>query len=124
MKIVTRTKCRTVSANSPEDFDEKFNKATEEIGDGVELRWETAPFTVHMLYRETERIAETAKEEYEQIRGIGYHCKDCPHFKLGKDRRYRSEGCQIHVDDLAVDYTRACELFYEELAAGKITPRG
>lgn len=123
MKIITRTKCRTVSATNPEDFDEKFNEATLALGNGVELKWETAPFTVHLLYKETERFAETAKEEYEEIRGLCYKCKACSHFKLGKDARYRSEGCLIHVDDNAVDNTPACELFYEELAAGKIKPR-
>jgi len=121
MKIVTRTKCRTVYAKKPEDFDEKFNEATEELGH-VELEWD-GNNTVHMLYEETVKISETAREEYEEIKNEHYYCMNCPHFVLGKNKRCSSKGCGLNVDANAKDYTRACELFYEELAAGKITPR-
>jgi len=121
MKIVTRTKCKTVTAKSVSDFDRKFNKATEELGQ-VELEWD-GRMTVHMLYEETVRIAENTKEEYEEIRDIHYYCKNCPHFKLGKNRRCSSEGCELNVDERAKDFTPACELFYEELASGSIKAR-
>ena len=123
MKIVTRTKCRTISARTSKEFDRKFNEATMELED-VELRWDTAPNTVHLLYTVTEKIAEIVKEEYEEILGERYYCKDCPYFKRGKNKRCGSQGCEKEVDRNAVDYTPACELFYKELAQGKIKPRG
>jgi len=123
MKIIKCNQCRTVSAGTPEEFDEKFNEASAELGTGVKLRWEAAPFTVHLLYTEVKRIAETVKEEYEEIRGIKYYCKDCPHFDKCQDKRCGSKGCLLGVQN-AVDYTPACELFYEELAQGRLKPRG
>ena len=123
MKIVTRTKCRTVSARTPEEFDRKFNEATMELGD-VELRWDTAPNTVHLLYAQTEKIAETVKEEYEEILGERYYCKDCPYSEKGKNGKSGIKGCTKGVDGRVVDYTPACEMLYKELAQGKIKPRG
>ena len=123
MKIIRQRKCRTVSANGPEDFDEKFNAVSLELGTDAELKWEeTKPYTVHLIYTEVTKVAETMKEEYEEVLGEKYYCIQCPYFELGKNRKESSKGC-TKDNPLAVDYTPACELFYKELAQGLIKPR-
>lgn len=116
MKIITKQKCRTVQTKNAAEFDEEFNRVSEELPAGAELVWDGA-MCVHFIYKEVQQIPESAKEEFEQ-RGIKYFCKDCPHFCKSKDGRKRSSGCDLDVTN-AVDYTPACEILYQGLAAGK-----
>lgn len=118
MKIVRRKKVKTVQAKSANAFDRKFNEASEGLED-YEIVWDTAPMCVHFLYEEVTKIAESTKEEYEEILGEHYYCKDCPYAKKGKDKRNGIQGCSKNVS-VAKDFTPACELFYKELALGKI----
>ena len=118
MKIITTKKCRTVSATNPEDFDRAFNKASTEIGEEVELQWEAAPFTVHMIYTKTEKIGETIAEEL-ALRGERYFCKDCPYSEKAENDRSGIKGCRKGVPGV-VDYTPACELFLKDLIQGKV----
>ena len=122
MKIVTRFKTKTVTATNAEDFDKKFNDASLSIGTDVELRWDTAPMTVHFIYKETEHIPETIAEEFE-LRGEKYYCKNCPYFDRSADGRRKSGGCKYAEPGSVVDYTPACEVFYRRLAKGEIKAR-
>lgn len=123
MKVLTRKTSRTVCATSAEDFDRKFNEVSESLGSDAELVWDTAPMTVHFIYKEKVRIPETVKEEYEEILGEHFFCRQCPYAIRGKDGRNGIKGCSKHVRENVVDYDSACEMFYKELAQGKIKPR-
>ena len=65
---------KTIQASTSEEFDRKFNKAVKQLED-VELKWDTAPMCVHLLYKETVQIPETLAEEF-GLRGEHYFCKD------------------------------------------------
>ena len=90
MKTNVRTRMKTIQAKTAEEFDRLFNEANDELKD-VELRWDTAPMCVHLIYKEEILEPETLAEEFE-LRGEHYYCKDCPFFKRGKDKRCKSVG--------------------------------
>ena len=121
MKIVMRKKCRTVSAKTPAAFDEEFNEATLELGTDIELKWEQAPNTVHIIYTEREQVPETLSETL-ALRGERYFCKDCPYSEKGENGRCGIQGCKKGVPDV-VDYTPACDIFLKDLIQGRVKRR-
>ena len=120
MKTEIRTKMKTIQASTAEEFDKLFNKANEELTD-VELRWDSSPMCVHLLYKEKKLVPETLAEEFE-LRGERYHCINCPYFKRGKDKRCRAVGCKYSPYGTVAEYNAACEYFYKQLINGKIEP--
>lgn len=121
MKQIRRKKILTVQASSAEEFDRKFNEASNELSGTAELKWDSAPMCVHFIYEEVEEEPETVAEEF-KLQGIQYFCKDCPHLQKGKDKRYKSHGCEYAEYGMVKDYTPACEFFYKQVLQGKIVP--
>lgn len=122
MKVIEKKKIMTVQAKNAEEFDRKFDEASDRLEqEDVELRWDAAPMCVHFLYTERVKIPETVAEEF-KLQGITYYCKDCPHLQKGKDRRERSHGCRYAEYGTVTDYTPACEFFLKQVLAGKIKP--
>ena len=119
MKIITKKKCRTVSASSPAEFDREFDKASTEIGEEVDLEWEKGmPLTVHLIYTVQEQVAETLSEEL-ALRGEHYYCKDCPYSEKAENGRSGIKGCTKGMPGV-VDYTPACELYLRDILQGKV----
>ncbi len=117
MKVITKKRSVTVQAKTATAFDRRFNKVSEEMRDDVELVWDSAPMTVHFIYEETVKVPETLAEQFE-LDGMVFHCVDCPHFIKGKNKNYRSKGCEFKEG--CKDFSEACELFYQEVLDGKI----
>ena len=124
MKEVKRTRARSFTAETPEEFDEKYNMISDELTEAgiTPTQPQKDGEMYHIFYSYTERVAESAKETYE-LAGNRYYCKDCPFFKLGENRKRRSAGCSKDIEPNAVDYTPACEMFYTLLAKGAIKAR-
>ena len=124
MKEVKRTRARSFTAETPEEFDEKYNMISDELSEmGITMvKPEKDGSMYHIFYTYMEKEAESAKEAYE-LAGNRYYCKDCPFFKLGENRKHRSAGCSKNIEPNAVDYTPACEMFYTLLAKGAIKAR-
>ena len=120
MKTKVRTQIKTIQAKTAEEFDRLFNEANDELND-VELRWDTAPMCVHLIYKEEILEPETLAEEFE-LRGEHYYCKDCPFFKRGKNKRCKSIGCKYSPYGTAAEFNPACEYFFKQLVNGKIEP--
>ena len=120
MKIVTRKKCRTVSAKSAAEFDEEFNRVSESLPRSAELVWD-GEMMVHFIYEEDEKIAETVADEYE-LQGLCYKCENCPYLEMDEDRRRRRHTCKYSEYGVTFDDSPACEVFYKALRAGKIEP--
>ena len=121
MRTIKRKKILTVQATSAEEFDRKFNEASEQLSENAELKWDTAPMTVHFIYEDVEKIPETVTEEFE-LQGIHYYCKDCPHLQKGRDKRCKSHGCEYAEYGTVQDFSPACEFFYKQVLQGKIKP--
>lgn len=121
MKKIRRKKILTVQGTSAENFDERFNEASESLPETAELKWDTAPMCVHFIYEEVISVPETIAEEFE-LQGVHYFCKDCPHLQKGKDKRCKSHGCKYSKYGTVQDFTPACEFFYKQLLQGEIEP--
>ena len=112
-------KSKTIQDNDPDEFDRKFNEASETLKNIVELRWDTAPMCVHIIYEVKRKIPESIAEEF-LLQGIKYYCKDCPYFIKGKNNRSRSLGCRYAFSGVCTDFTPACEFFLEKIKNGEL----
>ena len=121
MKIINRKKIKTIHSSDPEEFDALFNEASEQMSADYTLIWDAAPMTVHFIYEELERIAESYHDEF-VLEGKNYYCKDCPYFQRGKNKRLRSKGCKFGEFGEVKDFTPACELFCKKVKEGKLKP--
>ena len=50
MRIITKKRVRTIQASDPDEFDRKFNEASDEMTENIKLQWDTAPMCVHIIY--------------------------------------------------------------------------
>lgn len=120
------TRCTTAHGRTPEEFDANFNRAIEElVNQGYEYKVElnmTAGLVAHIFYEvnETERKAETVKDEFE-LRGEVYLCGQCPYYMPLKDRRSRGTPC-MYSEHRVGPTSAACEVFYKRFINGVITP--
>ena len=118
MKVITRKRIRTVQAKSAAEFDDMFNKISDEMTTTAELKWD-GELCVHFIYDEETKIAETVKDEYE-LRGETYTCSECPYFEKSEDRRVKYHGCRYAKYGSVQAGESACEIFYRELMNGNI----
>lgn len=121
MKIITRKKCVTVSEQSAEDFDRRFDEVSRSLPKSAELKWDTKPMCVHFIYEEDEKMPESVMDEYE-LQGLLYKCRNCPYLDKDQDRRKKKHPCKYSEYGIAYDDSPACEVFYKALRAGKLTP--
>ena len=121
MKDIIIRKSKTIQEKDPEEFDRKFNESSEKLNNIVEIKWDSAPMCVHLIYEERERIPESISEEF-LLAGIKYYCKDCHYFMKGKNKRCKSYGCRYSICSNATEYTPACEFFLEKLKSGEVKP--
>lgn len=121
MLITTKHKMRAVQAQTAEAFQEAYNLAWEELAEHQpQEKWPTVTtgFCVFLIYDETIKTPQTAKEIYES-KGEVYHCHQCPY--LGKQRDMRVK----HVPCAAGSTTArsaCCDMFYNQLAKGELRP--
>lgn len=118
MKVITRKRIRTVQAKSAAEFDDMFNKISDEMTTTAELKWD-GELCVHFIYDEETRIAENVKDEFE-LRGETYTCCECPHFEKSDDKRVKNHGCRYSKYGAVRECEPACEIFYRELINGMI----
>ena len=125
MREIERTRSRSFTAKTPAEFDKQYNRIADELTqDGiVPGRPEKDGSMYHVFYSYTELVPENAKEMCE-LDGRKFYCKDCPYFDLGKNNKCKSVGCTLDIEHNAVDYTPACEMFYNQYAKGEVKPRG
>lgn len=120
MKILKQHKMVAVEAPTAAAFQKAYNEAWAELAEyEPQERWpQGVGHCVYLIYDEVTKEAQTAKEIYEE-KGEVYHCYDCPYLGRQADMRVKRIPC-------ATGFTRAqatcCDLFYNQLAKGEITP--
>ena len=111
---------RAIQAKTAEAFQKAYNKAWEELAEHEPVeRWATTTdFCVYLIYDETIKTPQTAREIYE-YRGEVYHCYDCPYLGRQSDMRVKYIPCPT---GRTTARSTCCDMFYELLAKGEITP--
>lgn len=113
-----------IQGNTAEDFQEKLNKALEEVamkGYKHELTFNmNAGFCAYIVYDVTYTKAESLADEYE-LRGETFRCYECPMFRPSADRRVKYTTCGRGVHKCSAN-DNACEWFYEAMERGEIVP--
>ena len=125
MKIIEQKLIKVIFSDDPNKFEEKFNNAMRELA-GKEVQVDLDParqngFLAYLQWNIRSKKPESIRDEYE-LEGKVYYCKDCPFFKLGKNKTCKSSGCSKNIISNAVDYTVPCDTFYKLLKEGKIKP--
>lgn len=123
MKVIEQEFIKVVHSEDPSEFEAKYNDAMKSLfGMEVQVDLDTARekgFLAYLRYKVKSKVPESIRDEYE-LDGKAYYCKDCPFFKRGKNKACRSAGCSKDIIRNAVDFTCACDTFYELLKEGKI----
>lgn len=117
---------RIVSSKNPEEYEQKFNEMAKKLaGEGPEIQdvFENGQFTTIFTYTKTEKIPETAKDRF-LLEGQTFTCEQCPYLEKGNDKRRKRWGCPYSFTGMACTDQEACNVFYSDLAQGKIQPKG
>ena len=126
MRDVKVRKRKVIHAESPEGYEEAFNKFIDSLG-GVETTVIDLPdkegyqsiveYYTTMPGRETLSI----KDEF-AMNGIRYLCKNCPYMDKPKDGRYKRTTCAFSERGVTFVDREACDLFYTKLAQHELKP--
>lgn len=120
MKITKQRKMCAVEAPTAAAFQNAYNAAWEKLAKYEPTeRWpQGVGHCVYLIYEETVKEPETAKEIYES-KGEVFHCYRCPYLGKQKDMRVKHIPCA--AGSTTANRT-ACDMFYNLLAKGEITP--
>lgn len=107
---------RAIQATTAEAFQNAYNKAWEELAEYEPVeRWpNNTEHCVYLIYKETIKTPQTAKEIYE-AKGEVYHCYECRYMGKQRDMRCKHVECAIGSTR---PHNECCDLFYNELARG------
>lgn len=113
---------RAVFALTPEEWDEKVNKALREIAkhaDPTITKDEVTDkgFLTIINYTLDEYEAEDAREKA-KLAGIHYTCDSCPHLEKVEDKRVKHLTCDRTGEYTGQDLD-ACVWFYERMEGSK-----
>ena len=115
-----------VYSTDPADFEAKYNARAKDLSESYKIvsqnvTSENGSYLGVITYEVTETTPDCVADEF-HAEGLRFLCKHCPHLEDPKDRRIKYCPCiyaelgRTHKDH------EACEVFYRELKAGRITP--
>lgn len=118
---------RVVKSANADEYERLFNKMAAELAehnpvikdiDNKDL------FVSYFTYEETEvkEVPETVEDEF-KLQGIEYCCEACPHLEIGHNKARKKWPCMFSKYGQSRKDSKACELFYKELAQGLVKPR-
>lgn len=115
------TKVKTIMSNDAFDFDSRLNGFIKQL-DAKGIPYEvqvnpTAGLLAFVTYKETIRVAEDIREEYE-LAGERHFCGECPFYVRPTDGRVKNTRCVN--GHLTSKGSPCCEEFYELLDSGSI----
>lgn len=125
MRIDQVIRIAAIHADTAEDFERKFNARMDEL-EGFKITERKieisgGSFDAVLVYEETHRTPDSVADEY-HFEGIRFLCKHCPHLDDPKDRRVKHCTCKYAELGMTHKEQEACEIFYRQLKAGRITP--
>ena len=123
MKERSVEKVKIVSANTEAEFEDKYNSTIQELSNYTpeRLSFSLDSLRAAIVYVEETRVPESVKEEYE-LDGINFTCAQCPYLERGSDKRRKRWPCKYATYRMSSTDMIACDKFYREYDAGKITP--
>lgn len=122
MRYATLKQTKIIQGSTADEFQDRLNAALEEVAKDTskyELLFNNnAGLCAYVVYEVRRQYAETIADEYE-LKGIKFHCGDCPMYVLAKDKRIVYTTCKHGVRGCK-QAGDACDWFYEELEKGGI----
>ena len=118
-KEITRHK--TIQTKSPKTFDSELGKLLEEVAlcepEVTRFYDSEAGHIAYVTWKESIIKAEDVRDEYE-MKGISYHCGDCPYYEHPNDKRIVYSTCGL--GQRASYGKRACVELYEKIQKGDV----
>lgn len=126
MRVDVFPQIAVVQAESAEKFEAEFNAKTRELADRItdtKVEITGTVLTGIISYKEKVEVMDCVADEF-HAEGVRYLCKHCPHLEDPEDGRVK--WCSCKYADLSMTHKdhEACEVFYKQLKAGKIKPKG
>ena len=122
MRYATLKQTKIIQGSTADEFQDRLNKALEEVAQNTskyELLFNNnAGLCAYVVYEVRKEYAETIADEYE-LKGMKFHCSDCPMYVLAKDKRVLYTTCKRGVRGCKANGD-ACDWLYEELEKGGI----
>lgn len=124
MKRETITKIAVVRSHDPEEFENLFNSKIDELAacePSHQIMDNGDILSAIITFKEHYNIVDCIADEF-HAEGIYYLCKHCPFLDDPHDKRVKR--CTCKYADLGMTHKdhEACEYFYRQLKAGKVTP--
>ena len=110
---------RTILASTAEEWDAKINEVLASLPEGkaephvIRERTEDG-FMAVVEYIVYVREPEDIYDEF-ALRGIHYHCEDCPHLSKSEDKRVKWHECDLGMKELTKESSMACEWYLEQI---------
>lgn len=125
MRIDSVIRIAAVHSDSAADFEEQFNARIDEL-EGfkiIDRKIEIGggSFDAVLVYEETHNIVDSVADEF-HFQGIRYLCRNCPYLDDPHDRRVKHCTCKYAELGMTHKDQEACEYFYRQLKAGRVTP--
>ena len=123
MKVNEYPQIAVVTGKTPKEFQENFNAKMKELAEfNPSFKFmEKNDLLAVISYIYKERIMDCVADEF-HAEGIIYLCKNCPYMQDPRDKRVMTCGCKYADLGRTHKLHEACEVFYRDLKAGKITP--
>lgn len=126
MRVDVFPQIAVVRAATAEQFEKEFNAKSRELAEKItdtKVEIDGTVFTAIISYKETVEVMDSVADEF-HAEGIRYLCKHCPHIEDTFDGRVK--WCTCKYADLGRTHKdhEACELFYRQVKAGMIQPKG
>ena len=124
MKNEKVTKVAIVRSSDPREFEAMFNARIDALADFNPTPKITDTgdiISAVITYQETHHIVDSIADEF-HFEGIRYLCRNCPYLDDPHDRRIKHCKCVYSEYGMTHKDHEACEYFYRQLKAGKVTP--
>lgn len=121
MRYDSTKKIRVVKSYDPQQFEEEFNQAMDELKDlRPEIEFNHAQgLCAYIIYQESNETPETVEDEF-LLEGITYFCYQCPYLERGSDKRRKTWPCKYDEYGSSRTDSMACEMIYKMVKQGKM----
>lgn len=124
MKTLSFTQIAVINSKTAEEFQEQFNSKMQELSDNnpsYEFNHDMG-FCAYITYTKEKEVYDSISDKFRE-KGLKYKCYQCPHSVLVSDKRVKKLICEKSPAGFARKYDSVCDIFYNELDAGLISPR-
>lgn len=117
-------KIKVIQTDDPEEFERRFNEATEEYSADdvkIEIQSFTGTHCAYFFIKELKHEFNLVSDEFHE-QGIHYICEQCPYHDPQEDGRKKIVWCKYADNGFTDLRHEVCEMFYKKVKQGEVKP--